>query len=130
MGVSKIGVTKCDTFQIAPNTAMPGEEEPTPQRPSSPCPVAEPDTVFSNKASFNYALRIDQEDQALAPDNPLQQLLFDRLPIPQSEKPAFFKWLVSEEYERQKQERAAECDGGAQRVLQPNERREGSADVL
>ncbi len=86
--------------------------------------------MFSNKASFNYALRIDQEDQALAPDNPLQQLLFDRLPIPQSEKPAFFKWLVSEEYERQKQERAAECDGGAQRVLQPNERREGSADVL
>lgn len=56
--------------------------------------------------------REDQE-HPLRPDDPIQQSLFDRLPIPQSKRKEFFEWLITEEYDRQKQQQPSKRDDAA-----------------
>lgn len=111
--------------------SQPGEEDSTLPPLPSPCPEEVPDTVFSDKATFHFPVNKDEgEDQPLSPDDPIQQLLFDRLPIPQSEKLPFYKWLITEEYERQKQERASKSDGGKTGQHEQDECGERSTIVL
>lgn len=92
-----------------------------PENPDQSCPQ----DVWRDEAHFQTTLPNGEEETPISPDDPIQQKLFDRLPIPKSEKANFFKWLIEEEYVRQTQEHASKRDAVQARDGDGNERREG-----
>jgi hypothetical protein len=64
------------------------------------------------KVNFQWSIPTEELETGypIPADDPIHQKLFDRLPIPKSERLNFFNWLIKEEYVRQAQERAAERD--------------------